>query len=304
MPARNARFDLHVGMRMRYPVEVHAVAGGELESNGIDFSDYVRMGRMQQKLDKCRRQATPTWVLNQSMLRAVLVRYLEMRAFRVVPFPIDPNLSESERLRRAEKALEAAIPAKEALLTRLIKECLALKKKGADAARLKKLAVQIENVDTVLVLNKNVASKAAMVVHLYYGLGLSSVDVATEVGIKPPHCRVMLWRLRKVAASLGYGEAPRRERARRSGSVPCTAARQAIVSSPEFIALFEQSRLRLADQSRKTCVRGHKICAANAHVGDMRRLGKYFCNECQKIYQRGYETSAPKLAARISQSQS
>jgi hypothetical protein len=284
MPARNARLDEYVGgARPAYPVEARLGAHGEWKTTGIDFSDYGRMSRMQQKLDSGRYLATPAWVLNDSQLRTVLVHYLEDRA-NVNPAP---QLSEIERIRRAEKALQAVIPRNEAVLTRLAKEYVALKRDGGDVRMLARL---IEGLDTVLVVTKDIASKALMVAHLYYRMGLNSVEVAKEVGIKPPHCRAMLWRLRKVAAALGYGTAPRRERKRPRANVKCKPAplgsesRQEIVSSPEFIDLFEKARLRLRDPKRKACKHGHEICPANAHVGDMRRLGQYCCNECQRAY--------------------
>lgn len=57
--------------------------------------------------------------------------------------------------------------------------------------------------------------------------------------------------------------------------------RDEIVSSPEFIALFEASRAKFKDPSRATCKRGHEICPANAHVGDMRRPPhRYSCDPC------------------------
>src|SRR4029077_14845405 len=53
------------------------------------------------------------------------------------------------------------------------------------------------------------------------------------------------------------------------------AARQKVVSSTSFVKLFERARARMANPKRKTCKHGHKISAANAHVGALKRLGGF-----------------------------
>lgn len=58
-------------------------------------------------------------------------------------------------------------------------------------------------------------------------------------------------------------------------------AREEIVNSAEFIALFEQVRARFKDPNKSTCKRGHILCAQNAHVGDLRRPPhRYSCDPC------------------------
>jgi hypothetical protein len=47
-------------------------------------------------------------------------------------------------------------------------------------------------------------------------------------------------------------------------------ARQKVASSTSFIRLFEKTRSHMANPKRKTCKRGHPICAANAHVVDLK----------------------------------
>jgi 5-methylcytosine-specific restriction endonuclease McrA len=64
-------------------------------------------------------------------------------------------------------------------------------------------------------------------------------------------------------------------------------ARVTIVSSPDFIKLFEKARLRMLNPKRKWCKKGrHKICPANAHVGDVRRAGLYQCYPCWRATQK------------------
>ncbi len=73
------------------------------------------------------------------------------------------------------------------------------------------------------------------------------------------------------------------------------AKRAKVVASAAFIKLFEKARARMKDPKRKTCAHGHRISAANAHVGDLRRTGCYSCDPCNRTrYQPRY---AAKQAA-------
>ncbi len=331
MPARNAKLDEYVGMRRRLPVgRATFNAEGDANNNGIDWIDYDRMGYTQHKLNKGRRLETPAWVMNDNSLRAVIVRFVELRAgFKAA----QPGTS-AERLKRAEARIAASLPSKDAHLTRLCKEFVDLKRAGGDAEYIRKFAEEIENLDTVLCTTRNVAGIALRLATLYWKQGYHSAECAAELHLKPPHCRMMLMRLCRVAARLGLGAAPvdhssrkpkklfcsRCGAARQLGSgecpvcglrcsgvsaghrirmaaklaslTPSTPKRQAIVSSPEFIALFEAARMRLRDPDRKACIHGHPICAANAHVGDLRRTGKFYCNECNTRIQRGLTARA------------
>lgn len=294
MPARGAGApDEYAWMRYHLPVQ-HARfdADGVASTNGIDWGDFSRMGYIRHKLDSGR-DVKASWTANDVMLRKTLVRYLEVRAgWRHA----QPG-TDIERLKRVEAALIARKPRMEAQLKALAKEYVALKRGGAVV---QKLGEEVENLDTQLILMNGIAGKVLRIVHLYYRMGLNSVEVATEVGVKPPHVRVILMRMRIVAAKLGFGEAPRRHGRRKvvaRASAPLsrsTEKRLAIVSSPEFIALFEAARLRMADPHRKRCKWGHEICAANCHVGDLRRTGKYSCNECWKNQAARYLKNAPK----------
>jgi len=74
----------------------------------------------------------------------------------------------------------------------------------------------------------------------------------------------------------------------RPSNVQVHADRAALVASPEFVALFERARLRMHNPNRVACKRGHPICTANAHVGDLRRMGTYACDLCNQIVQAAY----------------
>ncbi len=194
-------FDLEMGRKPAYAVGIRFAAHGEVDSTGLDWADACRMGYVGRKLNAGRCGETPRWALNDDSLRKVLVRYVEKRAgFKKV----QPG-SEAQRLQRSQEKLIARRVSAENVLTNLAREYAALKVSDADyGGRLRELAIEIENLDTTILVNEKMAGLALRVVHLYYRQGLDSPQVAHEVGLKPPHIRQILSRLRNVAASLGF----------------------------------------------------------------------------------------------------
>src|SRR2546427_11953699 len=81
-PQRNGlTFDQHAGAaRAMYPVSVRFAAGGEVESPGLSFTDYSRMGTQSRKSCGERRLPTPVWALDPAKVRALIVRTMEVRA--------------------------------------------------------------------------------------------------------------------------------------------------------------------------------------------------------------------------------
>lgn len=68
--------------------------------------------------------------------------------------------------------------------------------------------------------------------------------------------------------------------------------RKAIVNSPAFIALFEKARARMQNPERKWCTKHkHRICAANAHVGDLCRIVRYSCYPCWRVSNEKWQQS-------------
>jgi hypothetical protein len=95
-------------------------------------------------------------------------------------------------------------------------------------------------------------------------------------------CRIA----RRLAISREFMRAKRRKIA--VPVPPPTAKRLAIVSSPEFLALFASWRARTYFPNRTHCKAGHLICAANALVADLRRELRYTCNPCWQALRRSY----------------
>jgi hypothetical protein len=69
------------------------------------------------------------------------------------------------------------------------------------AQRLKTLQIEIEGYDSLLLTSSGEdcgANKLVGLVNLYYGIGLNSVEVGDELGLKPPCVRGTLWRMARV----------------------------------------------------------------------------------------------------------
>lgn len=198
-PPGPERPELHFDIRRRihidpkFPVSAKFVADGEVETPGIAFEDYRTMSTQEFKLEPSRRLEAPEWALNDALLRKVLVRFIEARA----GFNYSRSGTEQERLQLAMQKIAAQRPARIAVLKGLCAKYVALKQRGYYPEYLRKLAQEIESWDTVLRFDSNIAAIVIGVVHAYYRRGLDSVDVAEEFNMKPPHVRMILWRLRR-----------------------------------------------------------------------------------------------------------
>ena len=185
----------------RHPVHVDFI-GGAAQSNGIAFEDYQRMGTHTHKLNSGRRGSAPDWAFNSAQLREIIVRCMEKRVeFRKVSLPF----TDAERLTVAQKVLAGKNrPRLVATINKLCAEFMDAKKRG-DTIRAGLLAQKVEETDTQLVMIDHAPRLLAGCVYYYYRLGLDSVAVGQQLGLKPPHVRGLLWKLGKVAGELGYG---------------------------------------------------------------------------------------------------
>jgi hypothetical protein len=172
-----------------------------------------------------RRLPTPKWAIRDEWLRELLVTYLEERFYIH-----DTNCFDlSERLKIARAAAVAYEPRKRELLSAWLQDYHTISTKGradlndedaiqtfaslkeiggqlpmdADVARsylsakkLHDLEIQIQNIDTDIVLTeRGHAEVIVAIVYLYYRLGWDSVTVAEQLGLKSPHVRQVLARL-------------------------------------------------------------------------------------------------------------
>ena len=156
----------------------------------ITFNDYSRMHVMSKRVHKYFRGAAPEWVINDHKFREVVVRYLEQRNY-IAP---QPHKSYEERLAAVDAAARKNyLPRYRALLDRLVNKSVS--------------PVEVQNVDTKIVLEeRGFAAIVVAVAYGYYRRGLNSVELANELGMKPPHVRILLYRLRAVAHQIESGE--------------------------------------------------------------------------------------------------
>ena len=210
--------------------------GSDFSSPGIAFEDYSRMYTQQRKQSGERRLPTPTWSMRPDLTRAVVVHFVERRAGFRNPLPG----TERERLEQASKTLAERCGSNEAVLRKLCSHFVELKKANAEPAAITAQKIQIENLDTRLRIDRNIAGIVIRLLHLYYGAGLDSVGVATELGLKPPHVRALVWKLNWVWEKLNGNAKPRSRRrprpriARRPSKVDVQKAAQMIAEGRTY----------------------------------------------------------------------
>lgn len=194
-------------------------------STGISYDDYAGMSLGKRKHTAERRLPTPLWAVNDPLFRRLIVRFMEERA----GFRKKQKGGLRERLNRAQTAIIGQRPRLIELCTRLCGNYVAVKDYGAfpdktedeiarlaaavngyrtpsmyaehnraivDGKRLRDLEIEIEGLDTYLRITEHGgAGFIVAIVYLYYRVGLDSVGVGIELGLKPPHVRQTLWRL-------------------------------------------------------------------------------------------------------------
>lgn len=221
-------FDPHqFADRKQNPVSAHITSDGWV-STGISFEDYNRCQVRVKKTAGERRLPTPEWAMNNYKLRRVIVTFMEERAF---------SKKEREKIKgslknRLEKAKTKILSRRPKMLDVMKKLCLEyveIKTKGLnpeisdrdwnlskkqpymefaegearyvdEMKRRRQLEIEIEGIDTYLRYTEHGgADVVAAIVYFYYRVGLDSVGVGAELGLKPPHIRQTLWRLHRAA---------------------------------------------------------------------------------------------------------
>lgn len=227
-----AHFDDYQFATESLPIRVEYAGLGEFRTNGIGFNEYYRMQTHTRKLSKMRRLETPSWALNDSLLRKVLVHYLESRAFSRKAcaeinktFGADAALAREsldlrkvedrlqyekietrfwlQRLQKAEAKLVRRRPQLSAKMDRMCAEYVRAKNAG-DVKRCEQLQNIIRGMDTQL--RTTVAHVIGMCTK-YYRLGMDSFQIAEELELRSPQVRQVLRRLNLVAKQL-FGEQP------------------------------------------------------------------------------------------------
>src|SRR6202044_2953597 len=95
-----------------------------------------------------RRLPTPAWALNDKELRAVVLKWLERRYF----LRGGCDLTDAQRLARIDQEARNRAPAMKATLKQLMDRYHKGARNGGCSKRLAKLAIQIQNRDTQIVI--------------------------------------------------------------------------------------------------------------------------------------------------------
>jgi len=185
-------FDRHTYIKPKKAVSVTKTRNG-FESTGIDFADYTGMGiRKPVQLVSGKHKPAPEWATDDSKLRELIVLYLENRT-RLRPVE---GHTLQERLAHAMKVLETHRPNLSAVLTKLTKEYVTTRDtEPGNKRKLRRLSLQIMNLDTQLMILSKSAAVVTSIVYLSWRANMNSVGVAEQLGIKPPHIRTVLHRL-------------------------------------------------------------------------------------------------------------
>jgi len=215
--------------RSGMPVSARKITGGWL-TNGIDFNDFGRM-QVQSRSGASRKLPVPNWAVNDRLLRDLIVTFMEERAGwrKESRGPKGGELTLKERLSKATGVITGdQRPRLSAMLDERCMKYVKMRRRGMDpgmtdeeinqslmqrfmpgfepearhvktSKKLRALEIEIESIDTYLRITANGgADVIAGVVYLYYRMGMDSVNVGAVLGLKPPHCRQILYRLHRT----------------------------------------------------------------------------------------------------------
>jgi hypothetical protein len=171
------------------------------DSTGISFSDYDKMHINHRERVQERRLDTPSWAVNDTELREVLLKFCERR------FYIDkrhrahvPNLTQEQRYSRIRQIERLHVKRWERIYQEHRETYKALPEE-----RKAKFEIQLRNADMqVHLYRRGAMAMAAAIVYLYYRLGHDSVTVAETLRINSPLVRQFLARLHNAATDTYY----------------------------------------------------------------------------------------------------
>jgi hypothetical protein len=205
MASRDLHYDTYQFQsrdRRRLPVSAWQEGyKGPIVSPGLDFNDYAHAHVVELSGPSAyRKTRTPLWVYDPKKVAEVLVTTMELRSWLRVPQPG----TLQERLANARLHFDKAVrPRLIEIGTKLSREYVALRKANADPSHLRRLAIQIENIDRQLAV-PDWAGTITRVVMLYYRVGMDSVAISLELEhrLSPPGIRQLLSRLNRIAREL------------------------------------------------------------------------------------------------------
>ncbi len=206
--------------RREQPIHAELNGEGGFNTPGISFEDYTRMQTcVKMKASGNRQREAPIYARNDTEFRRVLLAYLETRAFskkqREFLAEVDEPASPVQKMNRVCRVLAAKNARLLEVLTVLSKEYVSLKNLRTEhpyrAARLKTLECEIQTTEQTMRMNRNPAAIVAGVIYLAYRVGMDSVGVASELGLKPQHVRQLLHRVSLVWEEISGEKIERRK---------------------------------------------------------------------------------------------
>jgi hypothetical protein len=199
-PRSGLHFDkAQFSARRRLPVEAHYVGArngvnGWVSASGISFDDYRNMTTMQRRtVGRIRRLETPDFMKDERRFRAVVIRYLEIKA----GFQTPQNGTEVERTLRFTVAMKTKAERAEQNLDKFA----ALYVAATDDAERERLQQLIQEYDASIRVYREPAV-IPQICRAYYFERLDSCDVADRFGFKAPHVRKILQRLQRLDARM------------------------------------------------------------------------------------------------------
>lgn len=231
------RYDLHQFYRLRHPVHVRYVAG-QWESTGISFEDLPRYTVQNHKPSAERKLPTPQWAVNDSLLRELLVTYLEHRAGINHKQPG----TQAERLARATAKLKAEAQVMAENVIVLNREYAARKRIDPRDPILPKLAIEIENMDTSIRFMRRPAEMVCGVVYYYFRAKENSCGSAQALGLKPPHVRQVIWRLSRTWQRMMEGTAWRQAAPPKERSAERRARSRSRARATRIMAAYKEGK--------------------------------------------------------------
>ncbi|MGH9737329.1 MAG: hypothetical protein ACRD4X_01925 [Candidatus Acidiferrales bacterium] len=175
----------------------------------IAWADYGRMhiGGKSQRNGK--RDASPAWAFDDTVLRELITLFCERRVFLRwgASYAAPPGTSHVERLRFAQAKEMERLAIKRQWLDRMIDEHHRATHNGESAKRIADLEREIQNLDSDLVLTqRGIPTVVVGIVYYYFRLGMNSVEVAEQLQLRPPHVRIIVYRLKLLHKKLVAGQ--------------------------------------------------------------------------------------------------
>ncbi len=174
--------------RHKKPVEAHT-EGGQVVSNGIDWSDYARMSTVSRNKPWERRRPVPSFAFSDELLRETVLRICERRLNLGVP-----KGTYEERMKRIDEAAKADVPRLVAIVDGLSRRYVELK---ADAPERKGLETELQSNDTLIRMHRRgLVALITFILYRHFRGHADSVSICLELDgfLKPPSVRQIVTR--------------------------------------------------------------------------------------------------------------